>query len=211
MSEFVVSNPGGCNIRSSPVFGANIVGGLKAGEHVQTLDETSGEWIPIQLWVHKTMLVPLSDVPYHSQWATTASIITSDCGEACSLMLAQSVGKAKMATIDDCVRLISNYDGFTSATDLTDLLDKLKVRAVLSTELNARSICLVNYSKFPPEQKQDKGYMGLHWVVAVKLTDGSVTYHDPDFWGDMTWQGANRSMDRTEFRRACTGTFICIA
>lgn len=211
MSEFVVSNPGGCNIRSSPVFGANIVGGLKAGEHVQALDETSGEWIPIQLWVHKTMLVPLSDVPYHSQWASTANIITSDCGETCCLMLAQSVGKAKTATVDDCVRLISNYDGFTSATDLISLLEKLNVSARQVSELNAPCICLVDYSKFPPEQKQDKGYMGLHWIVAVRLTDGSVIYHDPDFWGDMTWQGANRSMDRVEFRKACTGTFICIA
>lgn len=209
--DMIVSNPGGCNVRSTPAFATNIIGGLKAGEHVDCLEDVSGEWIPVRMWVHRSMLVPVSEVPYHSQWATTANITTSDCGETCVLMLAQYAGKAKTTTVDDCVRLIEDYDGFTSANDLLELMQKLNVPGKQIGELTAPCICLVDYSKFPLSQKQDKGYMDLHWVVAVELTNGSVIYHDPDFWGDMTWQGANRNMGRSEFRRACIGTFICIA
>lgn len=210
MDQWRVSNPGGCNLRSSPMFSTNIVGTLGLSSVVTVTGDVKNDFVPVQMWAHKSMLVPQSDVPYISQWSATANLITSDCGETCCLMLAQANGKATDKTVDDCVRLLKNYDGWTTPGDLVALLGSLGLPARTTNVLAPMTICLIDYSKVRPELKQDQGFAGHHWVLAISVGD-SVVYHDPDFWGDATWKGANKSVSAVDFKSWCAGFYVCVA
>lgn len=209
MSKYRVSLPGGCWIRSSPQFAENKVGSLLVASPVEVTGEAQNGFYPIQMWVHGSVLMPESTVPYISQWSTTAGIITSDCGETCALMLAQSNGKALDKTVDDCVRLLNNYDGYTDANDLCNLLAFLGLEGKQTHVVAERTICLIDYSLVPPELKQDQSYKGYHWAICVSVAGGEVIYHDPDFWGNDTWKGANKRVSLADFQSWCKGVYVC--
>lgn len=198
------------NIRSTPEFGNNIIGAVPRGFALESGDSV-GDWIKVTAFVHKSVVNTAGVIPYHSQWEQNAELITSDCGETCCLMLAQSVGLAPNTTIDDCVRLLSNYDGYTSREDLIALLGKLGAKATGTSEIKPGAICLVDYSLFPSEAKQDVGYRGLHWVIVTAVTADTVTYHDPDFWGSRMLEGANRQLKLNVFEAACLGINVCLS
>lgn len=208
MDIWRVANAGGCWVRSSSQFSDNVIGTLLVAAPVTVVGPVENDFYPVKMWVHKSMLVPQSDIPYISQWSMTANITTADCGETCCLMLAQSLGVAKDKTVDDCVRLINNYKGWTTPGQLVELLGKLGTPGQAAPDLQDATICLIDYSKVRPELKQDKNFAGLHWVLCVKVKDGTVTYHDPDFWGNDTWKGANKTVSEVDFRSWCTNFYV---
>lgn len=210
MSEkWRVSNPGGANIRSTPEFSSNIIFTSKYGDIVLVDGPEENGFRPFTVWIHKTMILPEAEIPYISQWSMTANITTADCGEACTLMLAQGNGLAKDKTVDDCVRLLNNSEGWTSADDLVNLGGLLGLPLSKSNIIKDQSICLINYGKVPTSMKQDTGFTGLHWVLVTRLAGDRVIYHDPDFWGNDTWKGANRNVHVNEFNTWFAGVSIC--
>jgi hypothetical protein len=204
-----VSNPTGANIRSTPEFASNILFYAKPGDVLRIDGPAENDFFPLTVWVHKTMVVPDSEIPYISQWSMTANITTADCGEACVLMLAKGNGKAKQLTVDDCVTLLNNAEGWTSPADLVELGRLVGLPLVQSGSIKDQSICLINYAKVPVSMKQDVNFKGLHWVLVTKLTGDRVIYHDPDFWGNDTWKGANRDAHVSDFNTWYAGVSIC--
>lgn len=146
-------------------------------------------------------------VPYHSQWGAGANLIAADCGEACALMLVQAYGKALDRTVDQFVALIKDWNGFTDAQDLSNLLTQFELKPVVGRgDPLAPSICLIRYGAF--KERLDQNYKALHWVVYLGTEGEEVIVHDPDFW---TGSGESRRYPLAEWQAGYTGLYVGVA
>lgn len=148
-------------------------------------------------------------VPYRSQWDVDAQAFKSDCGPTSLAMLLDWRGKR--ISIDALARecLMSAEKPYTNKDDLIRVarlhglsLSRLQPLTLfdLETEIRAGRPCiaLVRYSDFG-DLRQDKNFVGTHWLVVVGFDAGSIIMHDPDWRGT---GGANFHVPRATFDKA---------
>ena len=121
----------------------------------------------------------MTTVPFVSQLNNSPR---NDCGPACALMLARSVGKGLTDTVEQwskelpTVRQIDAEDNGTTANELAAMLKKMGCDPVLSPVAPYPYIALVDYAALPAAQRLDtSGRTFGHWIV--RLSD--TKYHDP--------------------------------
>jgi hypothetical protein len=119
----------------------------------------------------------MADVPYISQLGNGPR---NDCGPACALMLARSIGKGLGESVErwskELPRGIDADDDGTTATELARMLEKLDCAPVVALDAPYPHIALVDYAALPVAQRYDQsGRTFGHWIV--RLSD--TTYHDP--------------------------------
>lgn len=176
--------------------------------------EPIGDWykFTLELYAHKdvaaVMPVPpnvVTDIPYRSQWDLDANKRSSDCGQTCVAMLADSRGID--VSIND-LRFQSTTRGETTAEDLIKNFASIGLKADKVMLIKpymppaVGSICLVKYSGFNRASVQDKGFLGWHWVVYLAETADYVVVHDPNFSGTRRNEGALKLYTMQEWRKA---------
>jgi hypothetical protein len=121
----------------------------------------------------------MTTVPFISQLNNAPR---NDCGPACALMLARSVGKGLTDTVEQlskelpAPREIDTEDDGTTASELAAMLKKLGCDPVLSPVVPYPHIALVDYAMLPVAQRYDQsGRTFGHWIVRLSDTE----YHDP--------------------------------
>ena len=121
----------------------------------------------------------MTTVPFVSQLNNSPR---NDCGPACALMLARSVGKGLTDTVEQwskelpTARQIDAEDNGTTANELAAMLKKMGCDPVLSPVVPYPHIALVDYAMLPVAQRYDQsGRTFGHWIVRLSDTE----YHDP--------------------------------
>lgn len=121
----------------------------------------------------------MTTVPFISQLNNAPR---NDCGPACALMLARSVGKGLTDTVEQwskelpTARQIDAEDNGTTANELAAMLKKMGCDPVLSPVVPYPHIALVDYAMLPVAQRYDQsGRTFGHWIVRLSDTE----YHDP--------------------------------
>ncbi|MFZ1794494.1 MAG: SH3 domain-containing protein, partial [Anaerolineae bacterium] len=121
----------------------------------------------------------MTTVPFISQLNNAPR---NDCGPACALMLARSVGKGLTDTVEQwskelpTARQIDAEDNGTTANELAAMLKKMGCDPVLSPVAPYPYIALVDYAVLPAAQRLDtSGRTFGHWIVRLSDTE----YHDP--------------------------------
>lgn len=150
---------------------------------------------------------PIHDVPYHSQWESGAARFKSDCGPACVMMLLDYCGVGVMPTIDQLSveAGMDTHPNYTSIPDLVRIagLHQLALhekRGVTADRLDTPCIALIHYASIL--DRLDQGYTRGHWVVVTKVEKDSVTFHDPDYFGDRLPEGKDRRVSLSIFQQA---------
>lgn len=121
----------------------------------------------------------MTTVPFISQLNNAPR---NDCGPACALMLARSVGKGLIDTVEQwskelpTARQIDAEDNGTTANELAAMLKKMGCDPILSPVAPYPCIALVDYAMLPVAQRYDQsGRTFGHWIVRLSDTE----YHDP--------------------------------
>ncbi len=121
----------------------------------------------------------MTTVPFISQLNNAPR---NDCGPACALMLARSVGKGLTDTVEQwskelpTARQIDAEDNGTTANELAAMLKKMGCDPILSPVAPYPCIALVDYAMLPVAQRYDQsGRTFGHWIVRLSDTE----YHDP--------------------------------
>jgi len=121
----------------------------------------------------------MTTVPFVSQLGNGPR---NDCGPACALMLARSVGKGLIDTVEQwskelpTARQIDAEDNGTTANELAAMLKKMGCDPILSPVAPYPYIALVDYAVLPTAQRYDQsGRTFGHWIVRLSDTE----YHDP--------------------------------
>lgn len=142
---------------------------------------------------------------YESQNAAGAWKYSADCGQTCVKMWLDWLNIAKNVTIDQLTdRSVRECGcdprGYSNAYNLIALAGLYGVTAQVYEDPtpDAGDICLVDYSKI--NERADKNFRGLHWLIYLGDKDNKVVCHDPDY---TSAGGAYREYDRNDFYGAC--------
>lgn len=148
-------------------------------------------------------------VPYKSQWDDDAGKTNNDCGPACVAMVLNYYGEnlttnevfdrtgadKGLITVSELRKAIyyfkytSNYLKNCSEEDLKSYIDK-----------DIPPIVLVHYGDLT--SRQDKKYTGGHFVLVVGYRSDGFFVNDPDFRGDIRYQGDHHFYTKDEFMKA---------
>lgn len=174
---------------------------------VRELDDIAGKLDEIiiilsRLASPRPVMLP---VPYRSQHDQDAQISRLDCGPACVAMILQFYGKN--IAIDDVTR-IAGLDS-TNANELKSAAENWNVHLMLLLDIAPHEIedlidagrpmiALVDYAKFG-DNRQDRNYNGLHWVVIVGYDAKYFYINDPDYWSGRRLEGDKHPVTRDTF------------
>jgi ABC-type bacteriocin/lantibiotic exporter with double-glycine peptidase domain len=152
----------------------------------------------------------LLNVPYGSQWATTAQRSVGDCGIACLSMVAASRGID--FTVDEILTLAELPGGRSTysmwelkkAAQAIGVTLTIKVPAYwadIKSEIKAGKPVIVLHRYGELEGNQDT-FTGAHFSVVVGFDGTDVIVNDPNFWGDHMEEGRARRIPLDDFERA---------
>jgi len=184
----------------------------------------NGDWWLVSGFIHKDYIrdttptvypVTYPEIPYRSQWETSADNRTSDCGQACTAMLCQSLGV--YVAIND-LPYQSDQAGYTTAAHLVKNAASVGVTLVAHNyttlaDIPLPAILLVNYGAFSNAEVQDVGFNGLHWLVLREiLPDGRARVNDSNYWGHRIAEGENKIYSKTVVDSAfrVSGKYQCV-
>jgi len=152
--------------------------------------------------------MPNLEVPYKSQWDDDARGTINDCGPASVAMILNFYGLnvttdevfgrtgagSGMISVQQLQQAIASY-GFSSRyikgsspTELKRLIDN-----------GIPVICLVHYGDL--SSRQDKNFIGGHFLVVSGYHRDGYYCKDPDFWGDFRKDGEHNYL-KAEFEAA---------
>ena len=217
-------------IRETPQ--GNIIGEIRPGDKITYYpDDIQDSWMRIEkgdisgyVYMYKSVIIEsleqvyledyyksvLLNVPYASQWSSTAKKSKGDCGIACVCMVAASRGIN--VTVDDLLVRAGLPVG-RAAYSLWELKQAAQVIG-----LNLEIVVPAPWSKIKQEIKQGRPvitlhkygelsnnqdtFVGAHFSVVVGFDEQRVIVNDPNFWGDRTAEGNGRRIPIVEWERA---------
>lgn len=164
--------------------------------------------------------MPILNVPYSSQWTSTASRYRTDCGVACTLMILNYYGKSDGKTVDQLASetTLPIGDVGLMPSQLVALADKhgLKLRVSDNTtedqiraEIDAGRpvIALIAYRFILNrlDQGDNKPFNDGHFIVIVGYDDTHFVANDPDYWTTFVEKGHDTLINITQLDEAIAG------
>lgn len=149
----------------------------------------------------------LLNVPYISQWDTTAGYSKNDCIPVSSAMLiayykgnitpdqiSTKIGVTGLITYDQIRTALAFFNYKILGSTFKTIADLKK-----SIDSGVPFIAIVHYGDLP--NRQDT-YTGGHAVVVTGYDDNNIYVNDPNFWGDRRLEGNNKMYPTTAFDKA---------
>ncbi len=154
------------------------------------------------------------EIPYFSQWDSTAGLSKNDCGPVSVSMVLAFYGIK--TTADEVFKRTGAGQGLISISQLKKSIssygldsryekdrDWNRIKDLIDS--NTPPIALVHYGDL--SSRQDKGYHGGHFFVITGYRDDGVFVNDPDFWGVYREHGKNHFYPKDEFLKAWNNSY----